>query len=103
MTEVCLIVMCRVAFASVAMIAVSMKQLITCRLSCIRPSSQRVDPQGEGEKLSELPNVAFKLSKLKARDKLTEMIHMLLFKRKGEVGGLLSTFLCSLRCCSSSA
>jgi len=42
--------------------------------------------QGNGEKLSAIPNVAFKLSKLKPRDKLTEMIHMLFYKRKGEVG-----------------
>jgi len=42
--------------------------------------------QGKGEKLSAIPNVAFKLSKLKPRDKLTEMVHMLFYKRKGEVG-----------------
>ena len=48
--------------------------------------------QGKGTKLSSIPNVAFKLSKLKARDKLAEMIHTLLFKRKGEVGGLVPTF-----------
>ena len=47
--------------------------------------------QGKGEKLSAIPNVAFKLSKLKPRDKLTEMIHTLLFKRKGEVSKRIFT------------
>lgn len=43
--------------------------------------------------------VAFKLAKLKSRDDLAEMIHMLLFKRKGEV--CPTTSICAIANCQA--
>jgi hypothetical protein len=45
--------------------------------------------QGAGTKLRDIPNVAYKLGKLTGKDELVEGLHMVLFRRKGEVGARL--------------
>ena len=41
--------------------------------------------EGKGTKLSDIPNVSFKLSKTTGRDEVMELFHYLLYRRKGQV------------------
>ena len=41
--------------------------------------------QGPGQKLRDIPNVAFKMGKLTGRDELLEQLHSLMYRRKGAV------------------
>ena len=52
--------------------------------------------QGTGKRLGDIPNVNFRLGKMKPDDELLSHLHTLLFKRPGGVCGIIADFVAGL-------
>ncbi|PRW61174.1 DEK-like isoform X2 isoform B [Chlorella sorokiniana] len=59
------------------------KQVERFQVEAKRETEEVAVPQGSGERLRDIPNVAFKLGKLTGKDELVEGLHMVMYRRKG--------------------